>query len=101
SLIEVVDGLAPAARQPGAAKTRAAEKAAPALMAAEEAAQDIAQRDAAGDAGRSRHGVLEEASAAALLRGRPAPRASLRRRIGLRLRRLRRVSGGRRGLRPA
>jgi hypothetical protein len=69
-------------------------------MSTEQAAEQVAQRHAAGDAGRGRHGVLEKTSAPGL-RGRGAPRATLRRGRGLRLRRLRRISGRRRGLRPA
>src|SRR5271166_5324159 len=45
-------------------------------MAAEEPAEQIAERHAAGDAGRGRRGILEEASAAALCGG-GSPRAAL------------------------
>src|SRR5271165_2940393 len=60
-------------------------------MAAEEPAELIAERHAAGDAGRGRRGILEEASAAALCGG-GSPRAGLRGGIGLRLRRRRSIA---------
>src|SRR5271157_912172 len=66
-------------------------------MAAEEPAEQIAERHAAGDAGRGRRGVLEEASAAALC-GRGSPRAGLRGGIGLRLRRRRSIAWSRTAL---